>query len=99
LDLINADTYGARIGVGSFNSPASKEKMKALFKRLAGGELEAQFFDAEDVKSLKTVLDVYTTLDVNIQRCGGERALASAVDWSWAELAFGHRDGVKTGPD
>jgi len=64
VGFLNEDDYGAGIEY-SFNNYLKGKDGKALFQRLAGG-IWKPVFDAEDIKP-DNGLDVFTTLDVNIQ--------------------------------
>jgi cell division protein FtsI (penicillin-binding protein 3) len=83
VGFINADDYGAGIEY-SFNSQLKGKDGKALFQRLAGGSWKP-VFDAEDVKP-ENGLDVYTTLDVNIQDVAETALLRQLID---REAEFG----------
>jgi cell division protein FtsI (penicillin-binding protein 3) len=89
VGFINADDYGAGIEY-SFNSQLKGKDGKALFQRLAGGSWKP-VFDAEDVKP-ENGLDVYTTLDVNIQDVAETALLRQLID---REAEFGSVSVIK----
>ena len=83
VGFLNEDEYGAGLEY-SFNNHLRGKDGKALFQRLAGGVWKP-VFDAEDIKP-ENGLDVFTTLDVNIQDVAETALRRQLTD---REAAFG----------
>jgi cell division protein FtsI (penicillin-binding protein 3) len=83
VGFLNEDEYGAGLEY-SFNNYLKGKDGKALFQRLAGGVWKP-LFDADDIKP-ENGLDIFTTLDVNIQDIAETALRRQLID---RDAAFG----------